>query len=294
MKVAVGSDLHLEAGSITLTNTENAKVLLLCGDICVESAISPCDDEYVDFRSIRIHDFFVNCGLEFEHVIYIVGNHEHYRGDFTTTVNNLKEKLGYIPNLHILEKETITIDDITFIGGTLWSDMNSSDPSTMAYIKQSMNDFRIIQNSNNISQYKMYDLDNHMLTKTRPTKFTPYDAIADHKLMLEYIKSVVDPLPNSKGGLKSDARFVVVGHHSPSFQSVSDEFKHDDLMNGGYHSNLDEFIIDRPQIKYWFHGHTHSAHNYVIGNTHIVCNPRGYIGYEEIAKTFKLQYIEIT
>ena len=34
MKLAIGSDLHLEWGPIELTNTENADALILAGDIC--------------------------------------------------------------------------------------------------------------------------------------------------------------------------------------------------------------------------------------------------------------------
>ena len=28
--------------------------------------------------------------------------------------------------------------------------------------------------------------------------------------------------------------------------------------------------------RLWLHGHTHSARDYVIGTTRVVCNPRGY------------------
>jgi len=75
----------------------------------------------------------------------------------------------------------------------------------------------------------------------------------------------------------------VVGHHSPSFQSVHDMYKHETLMNGGYHSDLSEFIMDHPQIKLWTHGHTHHPFDYTIGETRVVCNPRGYEndGYSE-------------
>ena len=64
-------------------------------------------------------------------------------------------------------------------------------------------------------------------------------------------------------------------------------------MNGGYSSDLSQFILDNPQIKLWTHGHTHETFDYVIGETRIVCNPRGYIGYENRADEFKLKTIEI-
>jgi hypothetical protein len=43
----------------------------------------------------------------------------------------------------------------------------------------------------------------------------------------------------------------------------------------------------------WTHGHTHHEFDYMVGSTRVVCNPRGYIGYEDDAKNFKLKYMEI-
>jgi hypothetical protein len=51
-------------------------------------------------------------------------------------------------------------------------------------------------------------------------------------------------------------------------------------MNGAYSSDCTDFIMDRPQIKLWTHGHTHHPFDYMVGETRIVCNPRGYEGYE--------------
>ena len=87
--------------------------------------------------------------------------------------------------------------------------------------------------------------------------------------------------------------FVVVGHHTPSPFSIHPKYAHDTLMNGGYTSDLIEFILDRPQIKLWTHGHTHEQFDYMIGSTRVVCNPRGYAGYEGCADTFQLKYFEV-
>jgi hypothetical protein len=54
-------------------------------------------------------------------------------------------------------------------------------------------------------------------------------------------------------------------------------------MNGGYASDLYDFIADRPQIKLWTHGHTHTPFDYMIDQTRIVCNPRGYEGHEALS-----------
>jgi hypothetical protein len=57
-------------------------------------------------------------------------------------------------------------------------------------------------------------------------------------------------------------------------------------MNGGYASNLSEFILDHPRIKAWTHGHMHQQFDYMVGDTRVVCNPRGYPGEVEFDDNF--------
>ena len=148
MKIAICSDLHVEFGPIVLENTEGADVLILSGDICVAHDLMEKDSAFAN-KSDRIHEFFYNCCNNFPHVVYVVGNHEHYHGDFKYTVSHLKKMLSYLPNLQILDKETWTLhDEVTFIGGTLWTDMNKEDPLTLFHIKQRMGDFQYVKNSN--------------------------------------------------------------------------------------------------------------------------------------------------
>jgi hypothetical protein len=64
-------------------------------------------------------------------------------------------------------------------------------------------------------------------------------------------------------------------------------------MNGGFYSDLDDFIAYRPQIRLWMHGHTHEDFDYTIGTTRVVCNPRGYVGHENRAGYFQLKYIDL-
>jgi hypothetical protein len=67
---------------------------------------------------------------------------------------------------------------------------------------------------------------------------------------------------------------------APSKLSTHPRYAADVQMNGGYSSDLSEFILDRPQIAVWVHGHTHHDFDYAIGSTRIVAHPRGYVGYE--------------
>jgi hypothetical protein len=68
--------------------------------------------------------------------------------------------------------------------------------------------------------------------------------------------------------------------------SIDPTYKDDHHMNGAYYSDLSELILDNPQIKTWVHGHMHNQSDYMIGDTRVVTNPRGYMGYETIANTF--------
>jgi hypothetical protein len=241
-----------------------------------------------------------------------MGNHEHYHGDFATSGNKLKSLLesNMLSNVYFLDKECKKIDDVTFIGGTLWTDMNKEDEMTLLHIRGMMNDFRCVSNSNRVIERKVpiYEENPNFtpdgknggryLTKesggyieighkrvSQPSTFSPEDAVVDHKQMLGYIQTVIEG--------KFDQKFVVVGHHAPSKTSTHPRYAKEELMNGGYSSSLDEYIMDHPQIKLWTHGHTHEDFDYMIKSCRVVCNPRGYINYEGRADNFQLKYVEV-
>ncbi len=272
MKIKLVSDLHLEFSDCFINNDEGADVLILGGDIMIAQDLH----DHLETPSIysmpgelaglgrrqqavkRYRDFLKRCSFQFPHVIYVAGNHEFYHGKFFAGIDYLRDECAKYPNVYFLECDTKVIDDVTFIGATLWTDMNKGDPLTMHAIEGMMNDFRIIRN----------DKRNYATMSAR-------DVVSRHARTLQYFRSILAE--------QHDKKFVVVGHHSPSFQSVSDIYKDEQLMNGGYHSDLSEFILDHPQIKLWTHGHTHHPFDYMIGETRIVCNPRGYEndGYSE-------------
>jgi len=286
VKIAVASDLHLEFGDINIQNTDGAEVLILSGDICVAADLDMRDRRQTELgfarrRSEQFHEFFERCATNFPHVIYVMGNHEYYHSDFATALSEMRRKLAHLTNLYILEREVKVIDDVTFIGGTLWTDMNNHDQLTLYHMRTMMNDFRVITNSTTPVNFRTQEGE----FKTRVGKFMPEDAVTEHVKMKQYIQSVVQG--------NHDTKYVVVGHHSPSRKSTHEMYASDTIMNGGYSSNMDEFIMDHPQIRLWTHGHTHHNFDYVIGETRIVCNPRGYINYESQADTWQLQTVEI-
>jgi predicted phosphodiesterase len=274
MKIKLVSDLHLEFSDCYINNDEGADVLILGGDIMIAQDLHdhPEPNNTADQTAIangtglgrrqqaaqRFRDFFKRCSFQFPHVIYIMGNHEFYNGKFYAGIDYMREECAKYPNVYMLEQDMKIIDDVVFVGGTLWTNMNKRDPLTMHAIEGMMNDFRIIRND-----------------KRNYAAMSALDVAIRHDKTLGYIKLIVQE--------HKDKKCVVVGHHSPSFQSVHETYQAQTLMNGGYHSNLSEFIMDHPQIKLWTHGHTHHPFDYVIGETRVVCNPRGYEndGYSE-------------
>jgi hypothetical protein len=184
----------------------------------------------------------------------------------------LKQELAY-DNFHILDDETVDILGYTFIGVTLWTNMNEEDSLTLYHMPTMMNDFQSIKNSA------------RMFNAYKPARLTPEDTVVAHKKSLDYINHVV--------GENSDKKYIVVSHHCPSKKSIHPKYAHDTIMNAAFASDLDDFIAYRPQIKLWTHGHTHEPFDYTIGETRVVCNPRGYVGHEYRAESFKLQYLEV-
>ena len=261
MKLALVSDVHLEFADWYPCNPDQADVLLLAGDIMLAADLNGT------YKSERFKEFLTNCKREYKDVIYIMGNHEHYNGDFATSHELLREACD-INSIDFLDKEVATINNVTFIGGTLWTDMNKEDAKTMNQISYLMNDFRIIQNSNKTTSFK----DTKGNFQQRYSKFSPEDCVEDHKAFLKVIDDTITSNPTGT--------FVVVGHHAPSKKSTKPGYEKDLIVGGAYSSDLDEFILSHPQIKVWVHGHTHDKFDYMIGSTRIVSNARGYVGYE--------------
>jgi Icc-related predicted phosphoesterase len=270
MKLAVASDLHVEFGDITLENP-GVDLLILAGDIVMLKDLDKQSE-----RGDRSRDFFKRVSFQFPRVLYVMGNHEHYSGDFAKGPERFQDfcNTHCITNITLMDKDTVKIGDYEFIGGTLWTDFNDMDSFTMFNAERSMNDYQGVKNTNDRVSYK----------------FLPKHALSDHRQMRDYLQVCMD---NYKQAGRADNKIVVITHHAPSPSSIHPKYANDDLMNGNFYSNMDQFILDNPQIQLWIHGHMHDPFDYGIGGTRVVCNPRGYIQYEQRAQEFELQVIEL-
>jgi len=254
--ITIANDLHLEFGAIEIKNTSKSDVLILSGDIIVADNISltnTVEDSHRYIHTKRYREFFEQVSSEFEHVIYVAGNHEFYNGKWEKSIADIREFLVNFPNIHFLEREMNELDGIIYMGGTLWTDMNKCDPLTLHATQDIMSDYAIIRN------------DEFGYRKLRPS-----DTVIRHRKTLEYFKFIAQEHKNKK--------IVMVVHHAPHQKSINEKFIDEYLINGAYASDLSDFILDHPQIKLITHGHVHNSSDYMIGDTRVICNPRGYVG----------------
>jgi Icc-related predicted phosphoesterase len=268
MKISLHSDIHLAYADFYLPGGD---VLILAGDICEASELSrfaydPYNRIYKEGdlkRLDRMQRFFIEECAKYRHVLMVMGNHEHYGGAFHKTYWLLKAMLP--DNVRLLEKESVEIDGVLFIGGTLWTDFNKKDPLTLTQISNMMSDYKNI---------KMHDTHKNVWHNLTPAK-----VLDDHIKTKSYFKNILDE--NRRSGANKPV--VIISHHAPSSLSIDPEYIGQTTMNGAYYSDLSEMILDNPEIKFWVHGHVHARQDYNIGNTRVLCNPRGYYGYERIA-----------
>jgi len=274
MRVSVISDLHLDFADLVLPGGD---VLILSGDIFEAKNLKKenynpemilLEHERQDRRPDRFYRFILEeCSRKYREVIMVMGNHEHYRFKFHKTYEHIKSQLP--PNVHLLEKESMELDGVLFLGATLWTDMNRQDALTLYHMQGAMNDYRQITMLNERTG------DYHRLQ--------PEYTVQEHLKTMKYFTTALAENRAREGGALP---VVVVTHHSPSKLSIKPKYEKDVLMNGAYSSDLSEFILDHPEIQVWTHGHTHDTFDYQVGSTRVICNPRGYKYYEPRADEF--------
>jgi len=129
MKLHILSDLHLEFGPFTPPETD-ADIVLLAGDIHLGK-------RGLDWAATTFAD---------KPVLYVLGNHEYYGKALPKLTHSLVE-LAANTNVEILERSSLQIDGVRFLGCSLWTDLRlQGDPWVASYaVEQAMNDYRKIR-----------------------------------------------------------------------------------------------------------------------------------------------------
>ncbi|NKB38727.1 MAG: metallophosphoesterase [Gammaproteobacteria bacterium] len=235
MKIQILSDLHIEFGDFKVPGTD-ADVVVFAGDINVGTD----GLEWIQAQNIN------------KPLIYVLGNHEYYRHDFTL-IEEIRRLAG--PDTHILDCDAIELAGVRFLGCTLWTDFSlfgeEEKPVSMQITETGMADFKLIS--------------------LNDKRFTPEDSIQLHQQQRDWLQSQL--------ASTFDGKTVVVTHHFPSPKSIHPKYAKD-MLTPAFGSDL-EAMMDRDKVRLWIHGHTHEAFDYEVKGTRVVCNPRGYQGYEK-------------
>ncbi|MBC7601803.1 MAG: metallophosphoesterase [Ramlibacter sp.] len=254
MKIQLLSDLHLEVHPHFFPRpAPGADFLVLAGDVGSYQNGSQLHE--ADFGLAR---FSPKQGWPVP-VIYVPGNHEYDSLDFDEAHARLREtceRLGII----WLERETMEVAGIRFIGTTLWADFDAlvtdgdrAQSSPAAILKKREKAFRAA---------------NFYLQKTGTTRNGEpmlAEQWRDHSLVCQ--QWLRDALATP-----FDGTTVVITHFAPTLLSADPRYG---LRPGtaGFCNSLDELL---PLAQFWLHGHLHCQFDYVAQGCRVIANTLGY------------------
>jgi Icc-related predicted phosphoesterase len=137
MKIYAISDLHLEfyrsieqVLNKMCTLLQPADVLILAGDVGFPQERIGIENNY----SGILTEFLLYVKKIYKHVILVPGNHEYYpceNYNMKECFDNLS-KICQKTDVILLEKSTVVIDGVEFIGTTLWSAIESQAVAVLA------------------------------------------------------------------------------------------------------------------------------------------------------------------
>lgn len=250
MNLQLLSDLHMEVHPrLQIAPAPGADVLVLAGDIGSYQTGSLLTE--ADFGLKR---FSPRHGWPTP-VIFLPGNHEYDGSDFDETHARLRG-LCELFDIHWLERETLIIDSVRFVGTTLWTDFDAlvdpTDDLGTALKKRG----------------KAMRAANYYLQKAGATRAgSPFlaEQIREHGLACQdwLREALASPFEGST---------VAVTHFAPTLASADPRYG---LIPGtaGFCNALDNLL---PLADVWLHGHLHCPFDYVRDGCRVVANPLGY------------------
>lgn len=258
MNIQLLSDLHLETQPDFMPEpAPNADLLVLAGDIGSYqrgSGLPALGD--TDFGLARFSPL-PQYGAWPTPVIYLPGNHEYDNFDFDAAHERLRatcERLGMI----WLERESLVLDGVRFVGTTLWSDFDALAPRGPSVSLSEQLQAR--EKASRAAEYYLRQTDT-----TRGGEPFLAPQIREHALVCqEWLrKALAEPF---------EGPTVAVTHFAPSLRSADPRYG---LTPGtaGFCNALDELL---PYADAWLHGHLHCALDYHAEGCHVVANPLGY------------------
>ena len=264
MNIQLLSDLHLEAHPHFLPEpAPGADVLVLAGDVGSYQEGSQLADQ--DFGLARFSPLPLGAGWPTP-VLFVPGNHEYDAQDFDEAHARLRstcDRLG----IAWLERETLVMQGVRFVGTTLWSDFDAlADHEGSADLGRRLK-----------LREKAFRAANFYLRKTGGTRDgEPFlaEAMRDQALLCQQWLAQALAVPFA-------GPTVAVTHFAPSLLSADPRYG---LVPGtaGFCNALDGLL---PRASLWLHGHLHAPSDYTVRGEsgdgspwqcRVVANPLGY------------------
>lgn len=269
------SDLHLETGPYVIPPELDYDILVAAGDVGpVKQAV----------------EWLASLGKP---VVYVLGNHEHWGCEYADVLPAAKAAANGT-QVHVLEKGSVVIQGVRFLGATLWTDYGSWHPDLVRKASWRMRDYSQITGHKwfgvkaNQAWFRRYCLRAGMsldfvLKALAEEKFHPAIAYQAHQRAVAWLTRALQR--------RFAGPTVVVTHHAPSLESLRVFGVREHLLQpenwgcrddslvrvAAYASRLDKLIKRHSDvIDVWVHGHLHSGVDVLTQGVRIVCNPRGY------------------
>ena len=259
------SDLHLESNPhFKPVPLPGADLLVLAGDIgSYQDGSLLTDLGIADFGLARFSPLPVAQGGGGwpTPVLFLPGNHEYDGLDFDEADLRLRESCARL-GLTWLERETVVLQGVRFVGCTLWTDFDAlttaqaqagADITLGEQLKTREKAFRAAN---------FYLRKNHALRNGQP--MLAEDLRAEGLKSQAWLRqALAQPF---------DGPTVVVTHFAPSLLSADPRYG---ITPGtaGFCNALDDLL---PLATLWLHGHLHCNNDYVRHGCRVVANPLGY------------------
>ena len=274
MRIQLLSDLHLESHpDFEPTPAPGADVLVLAGDIgSYQPGSLLAERGDTDFGLAR---FSPRLGRWPVPVLFVAGNHEYDGLDFDAAHERLRECCARL-GITWLERETVAMAGVRFVGTTLWSDFDALGPLAQAGHSGHVGHGRppsphaseALLTQQLRARDKAFRAANFYLRKTGGTRGgAPFLAEAVREQALACQAWLQDALAQP-----FDGPTVVVTHFAPTLASADPRYG---LTPGtaGFCNALDGLL---PRAQLWLHGHLHCPVDHVQHGCRVVANPLGY------------------
>lgn len=255
MKLLILSDLHLEVcRKFAAPKSLDFDAVILAGDI-----------DAPGWRGIR----WAARTFASTPILLVAGNHEYFGQRADLAVHAMRQAATDL-GVHFLDRSTVVIGGIRFLGCTLWTDFCLAIKGRAGVLVANPQACRLEAEAN-MPDYRFVRVaDSRAVPGSRRATvgrlLDGEDTLRYHRRDSSWLhQALAEPF----AGIT-----VVVTHHAPHWRSVSAQFQQDHL-SGAFASDLPEHFFAVPTL--WVHGHTHDSFDYSVGQCRVVCNPRGYV-----------------